>query len=156
MEGARDPEPALLRRLGRFIVHWSFVERLVQDIFVHLTNAEPALMTVVTANVSQKSISGWVTTLLDITTNPPDWDLEVRDVLSEIDDLRPERNMLVHGLWSTDSAPGSVVVQTIRIDRSEIVQGVVVTTADLDHLIDRTLGVSARLVALVKHFRIPL
>jgi hypothetical protein len=146
----------MLERLGRFVVHWSLAERLVEDILVHLTNAEPALMTVVTANVSKKSISEWVTTLLDVTNDPQDWSLEVRDVLSEIDDLRPERNMLVHGLWSTDSAPGSVVVQKIRIDSSEMVQSVLVTAADLDHLIDRTLAVSTRLLALVESLRRPL
>jgi hypothetical protein len=141
----REIEPELLQRLGLFMVRFAHLENCLSNLFVKMTGGEPGLMIVVTANVSQTSISDWIRTILEIAHSPHEWANEIRSILDDLDELRAERNTLVHGLWTTDSAAGSVVVQTVRLDRREIIKGRVLTAADLGILIEEALSIYKRL-----------
>lgn len=148
----RQIEPALLERFGLFIVRWSFVESCVADLFVLLTRGDPGSMFVVTSSISTSTITDWIRALI-VTHQKTPLELvnEINDVLSEVDRIRSERNILVHGLWGTDGPAHSVIVQTVRLGRNEIVRGCVVTVADIDSLIDETLEVTSRLLWLVRN-----
>jgi hypothetical protein len=58
---------------------------------------------------------------------------DIMELLATIDGLRGERNVLIHGLWKFDQ-PGAAIVQTIKLDRSPVVNRLVVTIADLEEL----------------------
>lgn len=148
-EKTREVDPEFLQLLGLIVIRWSLVENWVNDLFVSMTEGEPGYMYVVTANVSQNSIIGWIRTLIDIKRPPLDLVTEMQEVLTEIDEIRAERNALIHGLWGTEGAPGSVRVQTVRLERTAIVKDEVVTAADLHDLIDRILEVAVRLKAIL-------
>lgn len=149
-EEVRQVEPEILQELGELVVRWSLVEQYVSEIFILLTEGNRALMTVVTANVSQNAITGWIRTLLDIYDLPQDLTNEIKETLDEVDELRAERNSLVHGIWSTKSEPNSALVQTVRLERREIVRELVVTAADLRELVHRVLDVASALIDLFK------
>jgi hypothetical protein len=149
-EATRQIEPEILRRFGLFIVHFALIEKLLADLFVRLTEGEPGSMIVVTANVSQTSLSDWIRTLLDLRPSPQDWANEIRDTLTELDTLRGERNALVHGLWSTVGPAHSVIVQTVKLDRREVIKERVLTTADINDLIQDGLDVMNRLRAILR------
>ena len=95
--------------------------------------AEP--LTVVAANISTGTLSEWIRTILDATEDYSDQANEIRDLLTEISEVRVERNTLVHGLWGLTPNPPSAIVQVIRLDRGTVVSELVVTRADLDALI---------------------
>lgn len=156
-EETRPIEPELLERLGRVVVTWSVIERWISELFIFITKGTPGLMYVVTESISQSTLTGWNRTLLDIVDIPTEILDELRDILNEVDELRAERNMLVHGLWGTSGPADSVVVQTVRLDRKDIVRDVVITASDLDDLIDRILQLHARFftVAVAVGMRTP-
>lgn len=146
----RQIEPELLQRLGLVVVRWSGLEKWVSELFSFMMKASPGLMYVVTESISQNTLTGWIRTLLDIMETPPAIEAELRDVLNDIDEIRSERNALVHGLWSTTGPADSVIVQTVRLERREMVRSEVVTAADLDDLIDRMLHAHVRMLAIAK------
>jgi hypothetical protein len=148
----RQIEPELLERLGLFIVRWSLVEACVSDLFVLLTGGNPGSMIVVTSSISTSTITDWIRALIETHQKTPhDLVNEINDVLTEVDHLRSERNILVHGLWETTGPANSVVVQTVRLGRNEIIRGRVVTASDLDSIIDDTLEVTSKLLFLIKN-----
>ena len=53
----------------------------------------------------------------------------LEETLTEINELRAERNALIHGVWATTTEPGTALVQTVRLQRRQVVQGELVTTA---------------------------
>ena len=147
----RQIEPELLELLGSFIVKWSFVEVCVSDLFVLLTRGDPGSMIVVTGSISTSTLTDWIRTLVEAHKKTPhDLVNEINDVLSEIDYLRSERNILIHGLWVTPGPKNSVIVSTAKLGRNEVIRERVVTAADLHVLIDETLEVASKLRALVK------
>jgi len=153
-EATRQFEPELLQRLGLFIVRWSFVETCVSDLFVLLTRGDPGSMIAVTGSMSSSTISDWIRAIVETQQKTPhDLVNEINDVLSEVDHLRSERNILVHGLWGTTGPEHSVLVQTSRLGRKEIIRDRVVTAADIDGLIDESLEVMRRLLALLRGIR---
>lgn len=152
---ARTVEPDLLERLGRLVVKWSFVEQCVSDLFVHLTGGDRAAMIIVTSNVSQSTLTNWARALLDLRTSVNEIELadELRETLLDVDEIRRRRNALVHGLWGTDGPSNSVCVQTVRLERKEIVKDEVVTAADLDDLICEASEVERRLLSILRRAR---
>lgn len=146
----RQIDPPILERLGKFVVHWSLLEALVSDLFVATISSEIGNLLVVTQSVSASTISGWIRTQISFRQTPPDVDEEIRSILGEYDELRAERNSLVHGLWGTDkSNSGTATVQTVRLDRRVPVVDRLVTATDLDDLVDTTLRIYQRLLAFM-------
>ena len=147
----REIEPEMLELLGSFIVKWSFVEVCVSDLFVLLTRGDPVSMIVVTGSISTSTITDWIRALIEANQRTAhDLVNEINEVLSEVDHLRSERNILVHGLWVTSGPENSAIVSTAKLGRKEILHDRVVTAADIIGLIDDTLEVTLKLRLLVK------
>ncbi len=153
--GTPQIDPAFFERLGRLIVHWAYVERLIGDLFTATLTAagarqpiDPGSLLVVTQGVSQATLTDWTRTMIEARYTPPDEADELCGVLKEADELRAERNVLAHGLWGTDkSPPGTAMVQTTRLERRDMIRDRLITTADLDDLIERTVSLRNRLGA---------
>lgn len=154
---AREIEAELLQKLGKLVTSWALVDQYMAHLFIGMVEGEPGSLYVVTENVSCNTISDWIGTLLDARSiDPPGYADKIREAIQEACDLRGQRNALVHGLWSTGHAePGSVMVQTIRLERAEVVKGELVTGADLDELIDRISIVASDLETIIREMDFP-
>lgn len=135
MKEPQDFAPELLAGLGQLVVRWSYAEYLISELFVWAVEGKPEPLGVVTANISTNTLCVWIRTVLDATNNYSDEAHQIRQALVDFDELRKERNTLVHGLWGLSKVPMSAIVQVIRLDRSTIVNELVVTPSDLDALI---------------------
>jgi hypothetical protein len=124
-------EPDLMAGLGTVIAQWAYVDQLMGEFLSFLVEGNPALMYVITNNVSASTISDWIRTLLRVKYDGED--PEVTTLLSSVDGLRRERNALAHGLWSPH-VPGAAQVQTIRWERREVIKIDLVTVDDLREL----------------------
>ena len=149
---AREIEPEFLERLGRIVTQWALIEATEGEIVSQLLDADPGGMYVMTQSVSGQTLTNWIRTLVPIRLTHPGSQKRINILLTEIDEARAERNALAHGLWTTDTPLGSVTVQTVRWERSEVVKTELWTAADLDELIDRILHISAELTFLRKRF----
>ena len=132
-----DLDPEMLQLLGAIVVKWSYVELFVSDLFVYLSRGAPHAMVIVTSNVSQSSLSSWIRTLLDLLECPMSWEKDIREALAEIDEMRPERNALIHGNWIVGDELGVATVHTIRLERKEVIKTELVTVSDLEAFLDR-------------------
>jgi hypothetical protein len=60
----------------------------------------------------------------------------VADLLTRADELRAERNEFVHGTWTTVGCePKTALVETVNLERKEIIKTRLVTPRDLNELI---------------------
>lgn len=143
-------EPAFLEKLGQIVVEWSYIDALQAEFLGLLLDADRGAVYVMTQNVSAKSVTAWIRTMLPVCLTHDESQNRIAELLNEMDQTRAERNTLVHGLWSADAEPGSVLVQTVRWERSEVVKTEVTTAADLNELIQRSLAVRQELNLLVK------
>ena len=132
-----DIDPELLQLLGAVVVKWSYVELFLSELFVYLSKGAPHAMVVVTTNVSQSTISSWVSTLLDLVECSPEWEKDIRNALVEVAEMRTERNTFVHGNWVSGTELGCATVQTIRLERKEIINTMLVTASDLKAFLHR-------------------
>ena len=81
---------------------------------------------------------------------PSDIKGTVLNLLTEIDDVRAERNALAHGLWYP--SPETAQAQTVRWDRTEVIKTTVVTIGDLDDLLRRIEDIVRKLRVLAGQF----
>lgn len=152
----RHIDPEILQGLGEFVVVWGLLENLVQDLFIATVEGKAGPMMVVTKAISASTISNWIRTTIGFRQTQPDFERAALEFLNDYDELRAERNSLIHGLWVTDaSGPGTVLVHTIRLDRRPPVVGRIVTAGDLRELIQETLVVAERLRRLMDTHNIP-
>jgi hypothetical protein len=145
---------ALMERLGSIVILWTYVEQWLNELLTYLLEANPALMHTITVNVSSSTIADWVRTLLRAHSYPAQPEAEIMELLRSIDELRGERNALIHGAWTFDE-PGTAVVQTIKLDRSPVVNELVVTLADLHELAIEIGEAKNALAALGQRFGFP-
>ena len=148
----REIEPEFHERLGHIVTSWAVIESLQAEFLAHLLQADPGSMYIMTQNVSARTVTGWIRTMTPIHLSDQESQQRIADLLTKIDEVRADRNALVHGLWSTESTAGTVLVQTVRWERAEIVKGEIWTLADLDELIDSLLPLREELHFLVKRF----
>ena len=137
-------DPIMLERLGLVVIQWAQIEAHIAALLSWLLRADPGGMFLVTSSVSSSTQTGWVRTLVADTLSG-DGKANVLSLLDEVDELRAERNGLVHGVWNGGSQPQTAEVDTVRIDRAEILKTELVTVADLDDL-------SVRLQNAAQHF----
>ena len=142
----RQIEPAFFEKLGRFITSWAIIEYRLATMLAACLQADPGMTLLLVQSVSAATVSGWVRTMSRFGDNPEESLTELEEILNEVDELRAERNALVHGLWATDvSDAGTVLVQTIRLHATQPARQRLITLADLGELIDLTLRLSERL-----------
>ncbi len=94
-------------------------------------------MLVITQSVSGATITDWLRTIIPFRFENDAAQRDLRELLSEIDKLRYERNRLIHGQWAIGPEPKTAIVQTVNLARNEIVLSNLVTASDLDDLRDR-------------------
>lgn len=146
---------ALMMGLGTVIARWAYVDQLMAEFLSFLVQGNPALMYVVTNNVSASTVSEWIRTLLRVryvNSEPPS---EIMALLTTVDELRSERNALAHGLW-TPHSPEAAEVQTVRWERSEVIKIELVTKADLEHLAQDIDDAIDAIAALGKRYGFPV
>jgi hypothetical protein len=133
-----DPTSAeddgIMGALGAVVMLWACVDEWLGALAGHLLEANPGLFHVVSNNVSASTVTDWLRTLLHAHEHPDGADKADLDLLATVDGLRAERNALIHGLWQPGIESGIWTVQTIRLERAEIIKNEVVTLADLEEL----------------------
>lgn len=135
-EKAKPIDSELTSRLGQIVTRWSVLENWLSHMLASVVGAEAAPMSIITANVSTNTIIQWMRTTLNVHVHKQPELQEVLDLLTRADELRGDRNALVHGVWTDDGCePGTCLVNTVRWDRNEIIRDWLVTTADLDELL---------------------
>jgi hypothetical protein len=126
----------LTARLGQIVIRWAVAEDWLSHLLAALVDADPGGLAIVTTNVASSTVANWILTLLDVHVHKQPELQEVIDLVTRTQDLRAERNALVHGLWSPEKCePGTCLVNTAKWDRSEIIREWLVTTAELDGLL---------------------
>jgi hypothetical protein len=105
---------------------------------------------VISQNVSASTVTGWIRVLLQIPAVQATGIGDLSELLTEIDDVRAERNALAHGLWYP--SPETAQVQTVRWDRTEVIKTTVVTIGDLDDLLRRIEDIVRKLRVLAGQF----
>lgn len=147
-------EADLMVGLGTVVSQWAYIDYLMGEFVAFLVGGNPALMYVITNNVSASTLTDWVRTLLPAAYEDDESIDEIRSLLSDIDRLRGERNALAHGLWSPH-IPGAANVQTVRWERAEIVKIELVTVGDLEALAHDIDEAGNGLVALGRRLGFP-
>ena len=111
-------------------------------------------MHIVTQNVSGATITDWLRTLCDIRFTHEASRKALKELLRIIDETRSERNALVHGIWHPGPIPQTALVNSLRLDRRELMKDELVTIADLDELIHRIDTIVAELTTVGKNLGI--
>jgi hypothetical protein len=142
-------EADLMTGLGTIVARWAYVDQLMGEFLSFLVEGNSALMYVITNNVSANTVSDWIRTLLRVQYDGEDPD--VISLLTRVDELRRDRNTLVHGLW-LPHVPGAAQVQTIRWERSEVIKIEIVTVRDLEHLAHEIDDVGKELASLGQRY----
>jgi hypothetical protein len=147
-------EAELMVGLGTVMTQWAYIDYLMGEFVAFLVEGKPALMYVITNNVSASTITDWVRTLLAVVYKDDESIDEIRSLLANIDRLRGERNALAHGLWSPH-IPGAAKVQSIRWDRAEVIKVELVTVRDLEELTHDIDEAGAALAAFGRRLGFP-
>jgi hypothetical protein len=135
--GIPDIDPELTEPLGQIVVRWSSVEYLISMLLGTLVFADLAGIQVITSNIAVSAQTKWIRALMSV--NQPtliDHRERVEALLARADDLRSERNEFIHGHWdATGCEPRTALVQTINLDRNEVIRERLVTKQDLSDLV---------------------
>jgi hypothetical protein len=122
-------------RMGRVVTRWAALEKSISLLLGTLLFAEQGGMYVVTNSASLSTQMKWIRTLLAFHAHEAEQSQPVLDLLNRAEELRQERNELVHGQWdSSECEPGTALASTINLDRSEVIRARLVTKTDLDEL----------------------
>lgn len=128
--------PDLAIALGRVIVRWSALEYWITLLLGTMLRADQAAMSVVGNSVSVSTQSKWIRALLAGKPEEQAAADEINELLRRADDLRAERNEFVHGIWDeTNCEPGTALIDTVNLERVEIIRSRLVTPQDLDDLV---------------------
>jgi hypothetical protein len=131
-----DIDPELCQCLGQIIIRWSSLEYLVGLLLGTFLNADQGGMLIITNNIPISAQCKWLRALIALHEHETHHGERVIELLVRADDLRSERNEFVHGIWTTkDCEPKTAMVQTVNLDRSEIIRTRLVTLKDLNDLI---------------------
>jgi hypothetical protein len=129
-------DPELLQRLGNIVTLWASVESWIAMLLGTLMNADLAASGYLTNNVSDALQIKCIRALLGVHAHKEPATKDVIELLDRADEMRAERNELVHGIWdATKCAPKTALINTTNLDRAEIIRDRLVTVPDLDQLI---------------------
>lgn len=129
-------EDALCLRVGQIVIRWAVVEKLILMLLGTSLIADQGAMFVIANSVSVATQSKWIRILLETHQHQSESLKPVFDLLTRAEDMRQERNEFVHGIWETSECEaGTGLVETVNLDRTEIIRSRLVTTRDLDDLI---------------------
>src|SRR6266487_1088471 len=94
-------DPDLLQRLGKVITLCASVESWVSMLLGTLLNADLGASSYLTNSVSDALQIKCIRALLGVHAHKEPATKDVVDLLDRADEMRSERNELVHGLWHT-------------------------------------------------------
>ena len=147
----RQIEPEFFEKLGRLLQHWALIDAGLVELLAACLHSDPGMTLLLAQTVSGSTVTDWCRKMSRILDTPEDSLRELESILGEIDELRAERNALVHGVWGTDvSGAETILVQTVRLHAAQPVRQRLVTLADLDDLIRETLGIYSQLLAFLR------
>lgn len=128
--------PELLSRLGRIVILWSSAESWIAMLLGTLIGADLGGANIVTNSLAVATQIKCVRGLLSVHASREPATKEVIDLLNRADAMRAERNEIMHGLWNAKGCePGTALINTVNLDRAEIIRDRLVTVTDLDDLI---------------------
>jgi hypothetical protein len=134
--GIPDIDPELAEPLGQIVIRWSSVEYLISMLLGTLVFADLAGIQVVTTNIAVSVQTKWIRALMSVNQPTSGHKDRVEALLARADDLRSERNEFIHGHWdTTDCEPKTALIQTINLDRNEVIRERLVTKQDLSDLV---------------------
>lgn len=139
MSSESDIDPEMLRLLGSIVTKWAYVEMALLRLLAHIMGASPGFMSLVTQSISAAHSIEWARALLNYIEVGEEIRAHAKALFDGIDDLRLERNEIVHGHWRAGGAPGRAFVETTNLRRPEIISHRLLTISDLREL-DAEIG----------------
>jgi hypothetical protein len=131
-------DPVLLTRLGKAVVLWSSLESWIALLLGTLMGADLGASSYITNSTSAALQTKCIRALLSVHAHKEPATQDVSLLLDRADELRSERNELVHGIWNArDCPPGTAIVNTANLDRTEMIKDRLVTVAELDELVEQ-------------------
>jgi hypothetical protein len=131
-----DVDPELALPLGQIIIHWATLEYLLSMLLGTFLFADQGGMLVITNNVAVSVQSKWLRALMARHEHEAEHNRRVVELLNRADQLRSERNDYVHGIWNTEGCqPKTALVETVNLDRKEIIKSRLVTPKDMNDLV---------------------
>jgi hypothetical protein len=153
VEPDRSIASELASRLGQIVMRWSAVEGCLSHLLATLVNADPVALSVMTDSMTKATQAQSIRALLYVQLHNEAGIGELLDHLTKADDLRADRNALVHGLWdATGCQSGACQVHSFKSGRFT---SWLVTTAELDELIGHINKWTAEFIALGQRFGFP-
>jgi hypothetical protein len=127
----------LLWRLGKIVTLWASVDSWLAMLHGTLLGADLGATSYVTNSISDALQIKCIRALLAVHAHKEPATVQVTDLLDRADEMRIERNELVHGIWNGKGCEsGTAIVNTVNLDRAEIIRDRLVTIADLNELIE--------------------
>jgi hypothetical protein len=128
---------AIRQSLADVIIEWAKVEAMMAEFLSYLLNADAGAMYVLNQDVSSATQLKWIRALAADKFTDPNTQANLKILFDRIDVARVERNGYVHGVWSegnSEDLDSTAFVQTVKLDRVEMVRSELVTRADLNDL----------------------
>jgi hypothetical protein len=149
-------EADLTSHLGQIAINTAVIEEWLGHLLASLIDADPGGLHVVTRDMSVGTIIQTIKTVLSI-FEPARPELKlVRELVEDADEIRGERNELIHGVWDqTGCEPGTALVQTTNWKRAEITRERLITTSELDQLLSHCETWIEEFVLLGREFHFP-
>lgn len=149
-------DPDLCLRLGQIVTKWTIMEKLISWLLGTCMLADLAAVSVVANSASVSTQMKWIRALMSAHEHERDQNDRVAALLRRAEDIRQDRNELVHGTWNSENCdPGTCLVEIVNLDRPEIIRSRLVTTHDLDDLCSEIDGWIEDYVTLAREIGFP-
>lgn len=149
-------DPELTSRLGQIVIRWTSLEGWISALLAHMVQADPGGMMLAVNNVSVSTQMKWIRGLMSVRSHEADDNARVAKLLDRADDLRADRNELVHGIWvDTNCEAGTAMIHTASLDRPEVMRDRLVTVHDLDQVVTEIDAWIADYIALGRELKFP-
>jgi hypothetical protein len=129
---AKPVSTEILALIGSVSTEWAWIEMLLAEMLAHFCSADHGSMYVITQSVSAASLTNWLRTLCQIRVNDADKISTLLKLLDDVDDVRAQRNTIIHGTWTGhEGQPGHAYVTTMKWERSEVAKTELWSSTDI-------------------------
>src|SRR5260221_8606967 len=146
--------PGIRMALGDIVIAWSRVEALIAEFLSFLLQANHGAMYVLNQDIASGTQMKWIRALAEDRFTNADTKTGLNIVFDRIDLIRGERNAYVHGIWAPGADLGTARVQTVKLDRTEVIREELVTAPDLHDLFSEIESVSDELYTVLKKLEV--
>jgi hypothetical protein len=140
--------PQISQSLGDIVMQWARLEGLLAEFLTFLLMAKPSYVYVLNQDVASSTQLKWIRTLVEVRVTNDSTKQGLSRLFARIDAVREERNTYVHGVWGPSTEPLAATVQTIKLNRAEIIRTELVTAPDLDEVFDEIASIADELHAV--------